>query len=507
MKNDPVIQLLDQLLAGTSKVAAAEGDETGKTVPASTGSRGSENSKDVKDQVPGQSVDSADGKQEVSGAGANSPVFNIGAKSTATGEDVPAVKTTLPDPGTSHPAKTAAEKYSTVSALITGANDIAARAAVAAKTASAKQAELPAPLAAAIAKKDKKTKKDESGDAPEAPEAPSAPEATEDKLAAAIIDGEDLTAEKKAALWDEMCGFLIGTQAVDTLMQSAADKSQVKQASAQDAEAEFVKAAQQEIAVIFDAANTASNDLIHFLLAKQAEDAGADQLAAAGVDPSAVAGAEAAPADGGGQIDPAMLEQLLQELAAQGITPEDLLAAAGAGEGGGEEAAPEGSEEGDALDDARAAALGEEGTADDSEGAKKEARARRGKPTKSAGVKRAAGPNLGSVLNAQGLADKAKRPSAVHPKVNDPAKLDDLINGEGPFTQDEHGTYLDSNGNPTHPPTVAGAGAPPPPPGFWESLSATQKALLIGGGAGLTGLAGYGAYQAIKPKKKDEDDE
>lgn len=59
MKNDPVIQLLDQLLAGTSKVAAAEGPETGKTAPASEGARSSENSKDVKKQVPGQAVDNA----------------------------------------------------------------------------------------------------------------------------------------------------------------------------------------------------------------------------------------------------------------------------------------------------------------------------------------------------------------------------------------------------------------------------------------------------------------
>lgn len=551
MKNDPVMQLLDQLMAGTSKVAAAEGPETGKTSPASEGPRSSENSKDVKNQVPGQAVDSASEASSVAGAGENTATNSIGVKSGPTGEGVPAVKTSLPDPGTSHPAKTGTEKYSTVAKLINGAEDIAARAIVYARTpkqaavapvatpaatpavpaapVAEKKSEMPAPLAAAIAKKDKKDKKP----AVESPAEPAAsePASEEEKMAAAVLsDTGDLTLEKKAALWDEMVGYLVGTNTVDTLLKTAAPTEEPKIAGM--TEAEFNKLAQQEAASVFDAANTASSDLIHFLLAKQAEELPPEALAAAGVDPAAAAGGGApmgaAPAggapmpggDAGGGVDPAMLDQLVQALAAEGITPEDLMAAAGDGDGDeGSNPSKPSDGDGDAVDDARAAALGEEGSDDDSKGAKKEASVAEVVQL----VKLASKARAAKAARVNRSSNRPKTEAAtLSTKVAAPTPAPQTASAPGPFQQDvmkandgftnptDPGKVFPQPSNPLAPnpatPPAAGGSGGLDLGGFWESLSPMQKAMLIGGGALGVGAAGYG-LGSMGGKKRDDDSE
>lgn len=81
-----------------------------------TGSRYTENSEDVKKDVPGQAVDETD---KGSGGSQDDKQFNIGTNQSAVGED-PSVeddyKSDKDDPGTDHPANTddTGEKYSSV---------------------------------------------------------------------------------------------------------------------------------------------------------------------------------------------------------------------------------------------------------------------------------------------------------------------------------------------------------------------------------------------------------
>lgn len=349
-------------------------------------------------------------------------------------------------------------------------------------------------------------------------------------MAAAVLsDTGDLTLEKKAALWDEMVGFLVGTETVDNLLKTAADQPKI----AGMTEDEFTKAAQNEAAALFDAANTASTDLIHFLLTKQAEELPPEALAAAGVDPSAMgggglpAGAPADPAAGGGaQVDPAMLDQLIQALAAEGITPEDLIAAAeqsgGGGAPGGEPDGDEGPNpsvpsdgDGDALDDARSAALSEEGSDDDSEGAKKEASIRDVVNL----VKLASKARSIKAAKARKLTKKATGgPGYQGPNAAGAQAASELGKGvmagpglQGPPDGRSAISKLTTNAGVLADDAIAGAGALKDQAvvgaqDFWGSLSDTQKMLLLGGGAlGAGALGGYAAG-AVGGKKKHDDE-
>ena len=96
---------------GTSHPVKSVDDQTSD---ASEGERSSENSADVKSQVPAGGVDSNKAKPPEQ----EGQQFDVGMKSTSTGED-PAheddYKGTKDDPGTAHPAKTEdGEKYSSM---------------------------------------------------------------------------------------------------------------------------------------------------------------------------------------------------------------------------------------------------------------------------------------------------------------------------------------------------------------------------------------------------------
>jgi hypothetical protein len=96
---------------GTSHPVKAVDDQTSD---ASEGERSSENSADVKGQVPAGGVDSHNAKPPEQ----EGQQFDVGLKSTSTGEDPSHeddYKGTKDDPGTSHPAKTEdGEKYSSM---------------------------------------------------------------------------------------------------------------------------------------------------------------------------------------------------------------------------------------------------------------------------------------------------------------------------------------------------------------------------------------------------------
>lgn len=409
-KNDSLHDLINELMGGIQKSAEAE---TGERKPVSEGSRSSENASDVKGAVGGLNVNKAPAADSVPGAGVNTPTNSIGAKSAPTGEDVPTTKSTKDDPGTSHPAKAAGvTKYANASnsELVEGANELLARMVIFSKQAQGasvrqapasantkqaqgevKQAEMPAGLAAAIAKKDKKK--------PEAPEAePEKVEApAEEKVSSAQVNEEIL---QKAAAWDELLGYCAGNAVAQNMVKAAQAQP------AQVTDAELTKFAEAEAARLFDLANSHSTALLQ-LIAKEAE-----------LDPSLLAGGGAPPADpammaaadpaaaaapapgGGGDIDPQTLQLLIQALQEQGISPEDLLAGGAAAEGAG---GGGGGDETSSNDHADAAAVAEESSEDN-----KEAPAEEKKEEKSAELKLLTD-SFAKFCKAAGAAAKAKK--------------------------------------------------------------------------------------------------
>jgi hypothetical protein len=125
--------------------SASDGNQT-----AETGSRASENEKDVKVEVPGQNVNEAKANEaKPAGAGENTPTNEIGTKKAPTGEapavETESVKSKPSDPGTAHPAKaTEGEKFSSaqaVSLIDECLADIAVAAASVKSAGSTKRAE------------------------------------------------------------------------------------------------------------------------------------------------------------------------------------------------------------------------------------------------------------------------------------------------------------------------------------------------------------------------------
>jgi hypothetical protein len=101
---------------GMGKSTHPSDDVDDNTQNAETGSRYSENTEDVKRDVPGQAVDETD---KNSGGEQDDKQFNIGTNQKATGEDPSTeddYKSDKDDPGTSHPANAddVGEKYSSM---------------------------------------------------------------------------------------------------------------------------------------------------------------------------------------------------------------------------------------------------------------------------------------------------------------------------------------------------------------------------------------------------------
>lgn len=360
-KQAKVQDLLAEFMGELTKSA----EETGKEKSVSEGARASENSSDVKNSVPGTSVDSAAPVKGANpGAGPNNPILNRGTNVGETGTDVPDTKSEYSDPGTSHPAKTAS-----LNNLVEQANDALAAITVLVKAAAVKVPAAPGnPVATstATATATKPVAKPVGAVKPTEEKVASAEETV--SVSKARLD--ELT--KAAEFVEELAGYISGQQVAEEVIQSNNSGN------------DFQKLAEDEVSNFLKLAEVHSDNLIHTLLGavKQAND-----LAAAGaIDPSALAGAgtvETSPSPeagmmGGGEIDPETLAQIVQALQESGVSIEDLEAAAQSLDGGGETApAPEaGNEgnEGDKVDAARAASVGaDEGSNEEKTAAAKQA--------------------------------------------------------------------------------------------------------------------------------------
>lgn len=316
---------------------------------APTGDRAREYEADIKDQQGALAVDNT---PEMSQDGRQDDVqLNIGTNAASTGDDPAAEKDykgTKDDPGTSHPAKTNdGEKYSSVTfkqareACSNLGNDILANL-INFGTANLKQAEMPAALAAALAKKKGGKSCDESK---------GALKGDQHKLDTdndGKIEGSDLAELRK----DKEAAYAAGYEL----------------AAALGVEKQAAEAAVREVcANTIREADEMADLLIGFLTAKQANTDVMDE-SAEGEDHSAVgdagSGASDAPPVGGGleemmagapegemggemgaaggemggePSDEEAVQELAMALEELGIPPEALLQALseGGGEGGG----------------------------------------------------------------------------------------------------------------------------------------------------------------------------
>lgn len=300
---------------GTSHPVKSVDDQTSD---ASEGERSSENSSDVKAQVPAGGVDSHNAKPPEQ----EGQQFDVGLKSTSTGED-PAnegdYKGTKDDPGTSHPAKTEdGEKYSSMNFVqlkkLTEkkANDILASVAVELK----KKAEL----------KGDQHKLDVDGDKK--------------------IEGSDLAKLRKGQTSQKMDEKKAAAVGYDQAVEAGT-------ASQEDISAFFKSASENLIRGALSAASATGQYLTAFnqqLLTKAAEEEeseehesgegagheesespaqeGAEMSGDVGVDEgdlAAMAGEAPAGGDAGG------VDELLAALAEMGVSPDEVMAALSAG--------------------------------------------------------------------------------------------------------------------------------------------------------------------------------
>lgn len=266
---------------------------------ASTGARASEHEKDVKSQVPGQSVNEAKGSDVAGpGRGENSATFNTGVKARATGEDASvetaSAKDKPEDPGTSHPAKAdMGEKFS-FAVLKSMGDEILADVAV----------------ASAVVKSAAEVKADDSSEKDE----PVAHEKAETKAEEKKEEAAEKVEEKAEAAGKEAAAAVIGALNQPVVSASEVIDSVVKQAA-------------------LDAENVA--DFLAGYFSKQAEPEqpaiGGDNVMAETSEGAAGAGAPE------GQGDEAEMEQVVQALLEAGMSPEELMALI-QGQGAGAEA-------------------------------------------------------------------------------------------------------------------------------------------------------------------------
>jgi len=376
------LELLQEFMGDLDKAAGETGTgsegnstmdsprETGTTSAPSTGERHSENSAKVKSDVPGTTADEAAERTDDSGAGLDTPLLETGVKSNLGPDDEPTnkPKDETVDPGTSHPAKAGGEKYAAASAseLVEFANSILADIAVLGKSASAEETD-----------SDEETVEIE--ETKEAAEQNSCTSCTEDaKPEAEVVDEtpDVMSESEKAAAFDQLAGFIAGKDVADEIIESTLGHqvaTAVKQASAEEQtkeaseevtdNADFQKWAAEESYRLYKRAGQQADGLVNFLVALEKQSMGgeADILAAMGGAGDVAPAETALPEeglDGGGDVDPEALVQLLSILEAQGVNLEDLL---GEGEVAGAEAA------GESAEDAAIAANAEETVTDSEE--------------------------------------------------------------------------------------------------------------------------------------------
>lgn len=300
---------------GESSHPVANADDGTHT--AVEGTRSSENSEDVKADVPGQSIDEAsDGPDD---GGQDSVTVDVGIKAKATGED-PANETAgvdagKDDPGSDHPARTDndaidGEKYSS---------------AVEELAALAKQAEeIGSEICSMIAVKSSESEDTDTGsDEPVAEVSDEQEEAKEAAQAgydlAGVFDGYDVSDEDKYAA-DAVVVDTIGE--VVSLAQARAEKA------AEFFNTHFDTIEKQAIPGMYDEADTDEEDAgIEMGEAEAGGDIPPELLAALG-------GGEEAPAEESvGPEEEALLEALLQGGAGEEVPgAEDAIAAMGGGE-------------------------------------------------------------------------------------------------------------------------------------------------------------------------------
>lgn len=377
-----ITKLLSELISGLDKSA----EESNGTKPATEGPRSSENTADIKRNVPGNAVDEAAAKQTFETSGVNAPTNDLGTKKVdADTKPNVTVKTTKDDPGTSHPAKVGGEKYASTKDIIAGSNDLLARIAVLSKSASApkdtpvavtKTLDASQPPAEAVKKDVSITNKD----AVKAPVPTATKAASIEVKTPAKVPENKMTAEKaektleteshpeqkkneeakmasvtipldaytdiknRADAWDHLQGYIEGQKQAEAVNANSIENEKVAQAIMTDAANALFAAEKAAEALVSYEQGLRDNT-------KKADDMAAAAAGAGAIDPAALAGAAQPPApEAGGQpeISPELIAQLIQLLQEEKQEPQHAdLAQMPTPEGGP-----------DALDGARAATTG-----------------------------------------------------------------------------------------------------------------------------------------------------
>lgn len=308
----------------TSHPVKSVDDQTGD---ASEGARSSENTADVKKQIPAGGVDSATDNPPAQ----EDQQLDVGITSTATGED-PAnednYKGTKDDPGTSHPAKTEdGEKYSSMNfSKLKGLTEKKANALLAKISNVIKQAEL-------------------HGDQEKLDVNPKDGKITGSDLAALRSHKGETTHGKKE---DEKKAAAVG---YDQAVQSG-------EANQEEAAAFFKTASENMLRSALESATATGQYLTAFVsqLQKKAEEEEKEDAAHEEAEAPAEEAAEHAPSDegmaSGGDIgategdlaamggeapaggDEGSIDELLGALAEMGVSPDEVMAALSGEEGG-----------------------------------------------------------------------------------------------------------------------------------------------------------------------------
>lgn len=314
---------------GTSHPVKSVDDQTGD---AHEGERSSENSSDVKKQVPAGGVDSA----TESTPDQEGQQFNVGIKSTSTGEDSANednYKGDKEDPGTSHPAKTEdGEKYSSMSfSQLKKLTEKKANALLAGVSVALKQAELKGQQHKLDVDGDKKI---EGSDLAKLRKGQTAQKMDEKK-----VD------EKKASAVGYDQAVKAGTPSegdLHTFFKSASENMIRGALSAATATGQYLSAfnAQLQKAAEESEEHEAKEPEGHEESESPKQEAAEDSapkgdLGLDSGDMAAMAGGAPEGGAEGGSVD-----ELLAALAEMGVTPDQVMAALGGGAGGAEGGMP-----------------------------------------------------------------------------------------------------------------------------------------------------------------------
>jgi hypothetical protein len=324
---------------GTSHPVKSVDDQT---ADAHEGTRSSENTADVKAQVPGGGVDSATD----STPDQEDQQFDVGLKSTSTGED-PAheddYKGEKEDPGTSHPAKTEdGEKYSSMNfSKLKSLTEKKANALIAdISVALTKQSELVGDQHKIDANKNGKI---DSADFPLLKKKKGVTEQKETKeeaakTAAAVGYDQAVQAGQPAEANEAEIEEFFKT-ASENIIRGALQAADLTGAYVAEFNRQLVKSAEESEK--HEAAESPAEETAeHAPGGEESHEAGGD-LGLTDADMAAMAGGlgeEAGPEAGSAEVpggDQAAVDELLSALAEMGVSPEEIMQAAAGGEGAG----------------------------------------------------------------------------------------------------------------------------------------------------------------------------